>query len=1101
MERVRQAASDGDSAFLQRQMERAQRELPELEAKAGQPFPKADELVTKRARLKALVSVLDANNKQAPVASEQAAEDDTTPLSLSGASVALPVEERVSTATAADEVENRIGQFSHQPPVLIRDSAQGVIPGATASDGIAGAVYGGKIHLFLDQLGSRRDVQTTLFHELFHYGLRRFLTREQYVEQLTRLAQRDSSILAEARRWVQSPHGQRVLASGGDAYVLARGVDEALATLAEPNAGAFLRQGASQKLRRALQDWLAGVADFLGFKQTAAEIRGWNSTEARLFIQSVFAKLENDASPTSDEWGFTADAAFSLPKISKNSAAWKRYQAALGTLRELAADDVAYVRSNSGKTVRFERDGKVLAEVRTTPSNDPRTLNQWIVETVPSTKAQALEMLERREHGALGRAAIELEAAKARRVAAAEKNQAKKQALAELADDMRAHGDLIATAHHNRDLTFHLLPGGIQGESVLLHASPAYGKKPGSHYFLTRIEGRPAYVRVSDHWGQFDSREMDMSQFQPGRDTMDSSGWPSFWKSHNWRMDGAESGERQAGYVFLSELPGIADDAAQFWGSHQAKTGTPTDRAVMDMAREGQPAQGILRLIADTSKSRFNRQVARLLLKTGITPEVLFADADLGGGDGFKFKAKYSRAQDRVTLTGEAAGQAEQIVLHELIHAATLKALDKPGLHSLQMRRLYEHVKRQGGAAGQYGMKNVGEFVAEAFTNPEFQRLLRQMDAPAGGTLKSAWDGFVRILRSILGLPQDGHDALSRALEVGVAVMREDMGLRKTLAMTSMRKYPGTTDFETIKDRIVPSYAQSDTGDVRIVYPDERGGQEDAHFGAAELGRIKTSALDQINASLSHPGKVSLWDKSVGTMRNLAERAPAFKPVYEAAQRFIDDVATMANDAADMAPRVLPRVDSWRDLAKKPISAADNKAVAKPLFEGTLLWTRDANDKPVLVSEMEKRCEGKKDRSPRAARELKKNWPEGQQRTEKAVNSPHPLTPEKGVNPAADFPDARPADGSLAATICTPDYQRLVLLNHWRTRPNLAFICVNDTSTSASWRACKRSNVRQCMPLGLGPLPFRMPGSQPSRSRSLSACRVARLSKVSRSLR
>ena len=119
-------------------------------------------------------------------------------------------------------------------------------------------------------------------------------------------------------------------------------------------------------------------------------------------------------------------------------------------------------------------------------------------------------------------------------------------------------------------------------------------------------------------------------------------------------------------------------------------------------------------------------------LATGITPEVVFADADLGGGDGFKFKAKYSRADDRVTLTGEAAGQAEQIVLHELIHAATLKALDKPGLHSLQMRRLYEHVKRKGFGAGQYGMKNVGEFVAEAFTNPEFQRLLRQMDAASG---------------------------------------------------------------------------------------------------------------------------------------------------------------------------------------------------------------------------------------------------------------------------------------------------------------------------------------------------------------------------------
>ena len=182
----------------------------------------------------------------------------------------------------------------------------------------------------------------------------------------------------------------------------------------------------------------------------------------------------------------------------------------------------------------------------------------------------------------------------------------------------------------------------------------------------------------------------------------------------------------------IGTFDGSDDRIDHFAARPRQSTGTPTDRAVMDMAREGQPARDILRLIADTSRSRFNKQVARLLLKTGITPEVVFADADLGGGDGFKFKAKYSRADDRVTLTGEAAGQAEQIVLHELIHAATLKALDKPGLHSLQMRRLYEHVKRKGFGAGQYGMKNVGEFVAEAFTNPEFQRLLRQMDAASG---------------------------------------------------------------------------------------------------------------------------------------------------------------------------------------------------------------------------------------------------------------------------------------------------------------------------------------------------------------------------------
>ena len=117
------------------------------------------------------------------------------------------------------------------------------------------------------------------------------------------------------------------------------------------------------------------------------------------------------------------------------------------------------------------------------------------------------------------------------------------------------------------------------------------------------------------------------------------------------------------------------------------------------------------------------------------------------------------------------------------------------------------------------------------------------------------------------------------------------------------------------------------------------------------MERARTSAMDQIHTALSHPGRVSLWDKTVGTMRNLSERVPAFKPVYEAAQRFIDDVSMLANDAADFAPRMFPRLDTWRDLAKRPVSAADSKAVAKPLFEGTLLWTRDENGKAVRAAE------------------------------------------------------------------------------------------------------------------------------------------------------
>ncbi|KUF41210.1 hypothetical protein AS359_10565 [Comamonas kerstersii] len=119
-------------------------------------------------------------------------------------------------------------------------------------------------------------------------------------------------------------------------------------------------------------------------------------------------------------------------------------------------------------------------------------------------------------------------------------------------------------------------------------------------------------------------------------------------------------------------------------------------------------------------------------------------------------------------------------MLHELVHAATLKALDSKGLASMQMRRLYEHVKKQGGAAGQYGMKNVREFVAEAFTNPEFQRALKGMSAPPQSTLRSAWDSLIRVLKRILGLPANSTNALSAAMTLGVEVMRENVVLARS---------------------------------------------------------------------------------------------------------------------------------------------------------------------------------------------------------------------------------------------------------------------------------------------------------------------------------
>ena len=345
--------------------------------------------------------------------------------------------------------------------------------------------------------------------------------------------------------------------------------------------------------------------------------------------------------------------------------------------------------------------------------------------------------------------------------------------------------------------------------------------------------------------------------------------------------------------------------------ANQRRLASAQDKVVMQAIADGKSARDVLRTVASGSKDQFLRQTARLLLKAGITPNIEFGH--IGKSKGNPIHGQYRGRSDTIAMAGSAEYAAERIFMHEAMHAATMRALAKPGLVRLQLQKLAAHVRKQPGAAGFYGISDkngaVDEFVAEVFTNPDFQAALRNISAPSGSAIKTAWDGFVRILRSILGLKNDPNNALSQALQLGVAAVRQDMGLRQQ--------------------------------GVRA--------EGAANFGADDFTKLKASALDQITQALSHPGKVSWWDKSFGTMRNLAERVPQFKLVFEAAQRFIDDVSMLANDAADFAPRLMPRVETLADLKKKPITAADNKSVAKPLFEGTLMWARDVDGTPVTT--------------------------------------------------------------------------------------------------------------------------------------------------------
>lgn len=127
---------------------------------------------------------------------------------------------------------------------------------------------------------------------------------------------------------------------------------------------------------------------------------------------------------------------------------------------------------------------------------------------------------------------------------------------------------------------------------------------------------------------------------------------------------------------------------------------------------------------------------------------------------------------------------------------------------------------------------------------------------------------------------------------------------------------------------------------------------------ASDPGRLMGAAREGVATFMNTPGKVNWWHNTVGTPYNLAQKNPAFKRVFDRVQDFIKDVSAYATEAADLAPRILPQLNTLGDLKKAPLSAADTKAVSRATFEGTLTWARDERGQPIKMAALEARYAG-----------------------------------------------------------------------------------------------------------------------------------------------
>jgi hypothetical protein len=101
--------------------------------------------------------------------------------------------------------------------------------------------------------------------------------------------------------------------------------------------------------------------------------------------------------------------------------------------------------------------------------------------------------------------------------------------------------------------------------------------------------------------------------------------------------------------------------------------------------------------------------------------------------------------------------KALDVMLHELVHAATVSVIDHNAPLKAEVTRLLNLASERG--EDHYGLRNEYEFIAEAMSNPEFQLFLSQIPStyekgfvPRRSVVPSLWSRFVQAVARALGL-------------------------------------------------------------------------------------------------------------------------------------------------------------------------------------------------------------------------------------------------------------------------------------------------------------------------------------------------------------
>ncbi len=865
------------------------------------PYPSIEEMPVIRAGFDRLFEVMESKETDKGVALFRAS--GVFAASQEAGTAGLSLEQ------AQKAVKEALAGLGSAPPVnVVGRSAE---LGISAPDGVMGAMIPseGRIVLVASAHTSDLEVVETLFHEMFHLGLRNVLPSSDYVQVMLDLAKRDARVQRYAIDWkknapdaplqLQALRERGYVGSELTAQYEALAIEEGLAVVAQELAARKL-PGTALTLRvRQLAGWFAGVAQRMGMSRLAASIRKLTYNDAERFVMTAI-----------DAAGRGTDARASMDAMYRTQGSGERSEGGAMRGLDLAQAMKVLEQSQAGMSAQMiAQVNKVVDGIRKTWVNAPEVVVAYGMEDAKIPKeALATDSLQRSEgaegdpEGFYWEGKVYL-----------------------LADMLHTPNDVArvffheALGHHGlRGVFGKQLDGVLEQITVMRKADVAAkltqyglqntpkGRRVAAEEVLAEMaQATPeigfvkralAAVRTWLRANVPGFKSLQLSDAEIIRDyILPARAWVERGGSDG---NGPRGGQRIEPAMSRAEAGSTTDQTQtanfkRWYGDWQNATqGVPNNDSINLDARGERALNTVQREGSVGANPDGATRVGDFTFPGASGPV---------GRDGAPARLFHGTRDDITAFDRGAASRKDNGWL-----GAGFYFTSEPFIADL-----YSGAKQ--GAVGRNTMPVYvavrNPYVASHAEKAEMKHWTRE-----------------RLEQHTQALIEQGYDGV---------VLEGDGGVIELVAFEPTQ----------VKSAI------GNNGDFDPANPDIR-------FSRAKMAELKDKGLQMAHTYMSHPGKVSLWDKTVGTMRHVAERYPAFKPVFEAAQQFIDDVSSIANEAAQYAPRLIPRVETVRDMLKKPISVVDNKAIGKALFGGNLDWGRDQHGKAMPIDELKAKYAG-----------------------------------------------------------------------------------------------------------------------------------------------